>query len=290
MEPSEPSFDKIAELFKLPKPPSPDEIKANPRKKHGETPEESDALGAQSLGDGDYETAIRHFKEAVAQRDPNDITSVINLAGAYDATDQYPQAYRQYEKALRAQKDAPEPHIGLSDLLRRYGRFRDAVEELQRAIEREPGNAFYHMKLAETLREMGERKRALASAQRAITIKPDTSFYHYWVGDLLIEMNRNDEALDSLRAAIELSPGDDFLYLRTAVAFWKTGKRPEAVKALRLASDLDPSKHVYHGLLEELLREMGQDEEANLETERATKMDRFDDSIMERTLAEMGIG
>jgi tetratricopeptide (TPR) repeat protein len=284
----DPSFKSIADLFQ---PPSQDqvEIREAKRKKEGDTAEESDELGRQCLTDGDYDAAIKHFRRAVEQRDPNDIKSRIDLAGAYDCVDQYPQAFRQYERALRAQQDAAEPHVGISELYRRYGRFRDSILELQEAIDKEPANSFYHFKLAETLRDAGEPTRALQAVQRAVTSKPDESFYHYWMGDLLMGMRRYDEALDALRASIELSPGDDFLYLRAAVAFWCAGRHKEALKALRLASDLDPDKHFYHGLLEELLRATGMPDEADLERQRASSMDRYDRDKLQRLLREMQV-
>jgi len=284
----EPTFKVIADLFQVPQP-SELEILESGRKKHGETAEESRELGRQCLSQGDYPNALRHFKEAVAQRDPNDITPLIDLAGALEYADDYPQALRQYERALRANSEAAEPVVGVADLYKRYGRFRDAIVKLEEAIEKEPGNAFYRIKLAETLREARERKRALSAAQGAIKAQPDNSYYHYWTGDLLIEMERYDEALEYLRAAIELSPGDDYLYLRATVAFWCAERRVESIKALRLASELDPEKHLYHGLLGILLEETGQIEEAALESGRAQKMDRYDEDTMSRILSEMKI-
>lgn len=285
-----PSFRTIAELFQIPITDEDDlDIDESPLKKKGENAVESTELGKTFLNEGDYETAIQHFKNAIEQRDPNDITSHVDLAGAYDYSDQAPQALRQYEKALRIQEDAVEPNVGISDLYRRYGRYRDAIEKLEKAIELEPANPFNRLKLAETFKDMGEYKLALAAAQGAIAAKPADSFYHYWTGDLLIAMKRYDEALDSLRAAIELSPGDDFLFLRAAVAFWGAGRKAEAVKAARLASDLDPDKHLYHGLIGILLEESGLVEEAKQESARAAKMDRYDEDQLDRLLVEMDI-
>lgn len=285
---SEPNFKVIADLFSVEQPDDL-EVVEEKRLKEGTTAAESDQLGRQSLTDGDFENAIRHFRRAVEQRDPNDITSRIDLGGAYEYSDQFPQAFRQYEKALRLKDDAAEPHVGVADLYKRHGRFRDAFESLEAAINREPNNPYWHLKLAEALRDAGERKRALASAQRAVLAKPDDAFYHYWIGDLMTEMGLYDDALESLRAAIELSPGDDHLYLRAAVAFWRANRRPEAIKAVRLASDLDPAKHLYHGLLGILLEEEGQLVEANQESERADKMDRYDHDMLGRLLDEMKI-
>jgi tetratricopeptide (TPR) repeat protein len=284
----EPSFKAIADLFAVPT--GEDlEIARSKRKKEGVTADESDELGRQSLNDGDYELAIKHFRRAVEQREPGDISSRIDLAGAYDYSDQDPQALRQYDLALRARQDAAEPRVGISDLYKRYGRFRESIQKLEEAIRLEPANAYYHLKLAETLRDAGEPTRAVSAVQGAITAQPDDPFYHYWLGDLLIQLRRFSEALDSLRAAIELSPGDDYLYLRAAVAFWGAERRAEAIKAVRLASDLDPNKHVYHGILGIMLAQEGQTEEANLEETRSSKMDRYDRDTLTRIAAELGI-
>lgn len=288
MDTARPSFSTIAELFQIPIV-ADIEVDEPRAPKVGRTADESDALGRACLSDGDYRKAIDHFQRACTQREPSDIRSQIDLAGAYEYADQAPQALRQYLRALEIQQDALEPQLGLSDVLRRYGRFRESVEHLQAAAKADPTNPFVHLKLAETLREAGHPQAALVAAQGAIAAKPDDAFYHYWTGDLLISMRRYDEALDALRAAIELSPGDDFLYLRACVAFWGADRRPEALKSIRLASDLDPDKHLYHGLLGVLLEECGQLDEARLESDRAKKMDRYDQDLLGRLMDEMQI-
>jgi len=288
-EPETPSFRAIADLFEVPLSDDALEFDEEERPKLGRTAEESDSLGRACLSDGDYRKAIEHFQRACTQRDPGDIRSQVELAGALDYADQAPQALRQYQRALQVQRDAIEPTLGISDVLRRYGRFRESIDHVREAIAKEPSNPYLHLKLAETLRDAGHPKEAFVAAQGAVTAKPDDAFYHYWIGDLLISLARFDEALDSLRAAIELSPGDDFLYLRACVAFWGAGKKAEAIKALRLASDLDPEKNLYHGLLGVLLEETGQKEESKLESDRADKMDRYDHDSLGRLLDEMGI-
>lgn len=286
----EPSFSQIAELFQL----SPDkpltEAAVQARRRAGRNPEESNDLGRQSLVEGDFETAVKHFKKAIEQRGKQTPEDVLDLGAAYEYGDQIPQAYRMYRAALADRDSSPELRLGLAEILKRSGRGSEAIENLQALIEKEPENSFYRIKLAEALREQGYPKKALAAAQDAVLAKPDEAFYHYWVGDLMIQLGRFEDALESLRAAIELSPGDDFYFHRAAVAFWRVGRKAEAIKAIRLASDLDPSKKVYHGLLETMLEEVGDLESAALETPTADKMDDYDLEVVKATLAEMGIG
>lgn len=286
----DPRYQQIAELFGLYVEPPSDE--GQPERKErltGRSAEESDEMGKESLAEGDYEEAINHFKRAIEQRDPGDIKSHMNLAGAFEVTDQAPMAMRLYLRALRQRKDEPEPYVGLASVLKRYSRFREAAAELQNAIELDPGNAFLHSQLAQLLREMGEKKRALVAAMGAVAAAPDQAYYHYWIGDLLMSMGRWGEALDALQAAIELSPGDDHLFLKSAISFWADGKRAQAIKALRLASDLDPSKHLYHGLLAVFLKAEGHEEDAALEEPRAAQMDRYDLENLKSILKQIGL-
>jgi tetratricopeptide (TPR) repeat protein len=289
-EPLDSRYRDIADLFGLTPAVAPTELLEPKARRAPNTAEGSDELGRESLAAGDYETAIKHFQKAVQMRKAEDVSSRVELAAAMEYADQLPQAWRQYLLAAKLRADEPEPFVGLSALLKRYGRNREAVAHLRKAIELEPENAAHHMRLAELLLDMGERKKALVAAMGAVHAAPDNSYYHFWIGDLLIEMKRYDEALDSLRAAVELSPGDDYLFLRTSVAFWSAGRYPEAIKAVRLASDLDPAKNLYHGLLAVLLKETGMGPEAELEQARAIRMDRYDREALRRLLVEMGLG
>jgi tetratricopeptide (TPR) repeat protein len=281
------TYKAIADLFGALQPDStPEALQIRP----GHSPDESDQLGRLSLDAGKYSEAIAHFKHAVHQRELNDISSRLDLAGAFETADQFPQAYRQYEKALAIKPDAADAHAGIADLMKRYCKFRESIEHLHRALAIDSTNAFLNFKMAEALREAGAPKQAMEYAVNAILAKPDDAYFHFWTGDLNIQLGNYDEALQSLRAAVELSPGDDYYYLRCVLPFWLLGKKAEAIKSVRLASDLDPSKNLYYGLLEELLRANGQFEEADLEVNRASKMDRYDEDVLARLLDELKIG
>jgi tetratricopeptide (TPR) repeat protein len=239
----------------------------------GHSADESDQLGRLSMESGNFSEAIFHFKHAINQHDPSDISSRLELAGAYETSDQFPQAFREYERVLAIQPECADARAGIAALKKRYGKFRESIDHLVKALEVDPTNAFMNFKLAETLRDAGAPKSAMEYAVNAVVAMPDNDYFHFW----------------SLRAAVELSPGDDYYYLRCVVPFWRIGKRAEAIKSVRLASDLDPTKNMYYGLLEELLRANDQIEEADLEVKRASEMDQYDQETVDKLLDEMGI-
>ena len=281
------TYKAIADLFGAFQDPNATEV---PTIRKGNSPDESDQLGRLSLDAGKYSEAIEHFRHAVELRDVTDVSSRLDLAGALETADQFPQAYRQYEKALGLKPDAVDAHAGIADLMKRYGKYRESINHLRMALEKEPGSAYFNFKMAETLSEAGAPSQAMEYAVNAIIAKPDEAYFHFWTGELNVQLGNYNEALQSLRAAVELSPGDDYYYLRCVVPFWHLGMKTEAIKSVRLASDLDPSKNLYYGLLEELLRANDQIEEADLEMNRASKMDRYDEDVLERLLDELKIG
>ena len=264
-------------------------IRQPKHKLEGETAADSRELGVLSLTEGDVESALKHFRRGIDQRTESDPQGYEDLAGAFEYADMEAEAVTEYNRALEM-GGSPEARAALSSLARRYGRFSEAIRQLEEAVRIEPEVPFLHFKLAETLREAGMPTRAYAAARRATELDPKQPLYYYWIGDLLIAMGRFDEALSFLRTAVELSPGDDYLLLRTAVAFWGAGMQIEAIRAVRLAAELDPSKALYHGLVQVLLETNGQAEDAAAEQEKASKMDPYDRDFLARILAEMKLG
>ncbi|MBS1716016.1 MAG: tetratricopeptide repeat protein [Armatimonadetes bacterium] len=283
-----PDFELIKELFDLPGAAAERAAKSTTRGKVGKTTSESATLGRQAMTEGDYESAVEHFKRAVEQSDETSPWPLMDLGAAYAASDQVPQAFRQYEKAKRIQKSG-ELMVSMAGLYRQMGRMNDAIVKLKEAVDLDPQDAYAHHKLAEALRKAGHRKEAVDAAQVAVACAPDQAFYHYWLGELLLECRQFEEAAHALHAAIELSPGDDGLYFLVSQAFWGQGKQEEAVRAVRLASDIDASKPLYHGLLRLFLTAMGLKDEAAQEDRKAKTMDAYDRDVLRRALERIGL-
>ncbi len=279
----QPDYREIAELFGIEVPTGAEEPEESDR---DATPTE---LGQQRLIEGQYEKAIAHFRKAVEVSEGEEGSALLDLASAYSVGEMLPQAYRQYLKARRLQEQNPEPYLGMSDILRREGRWDASLQELKHVVELEPSNGYPHYKMADILHAAGHKIQALEAIQNAIFVAPDQSFYHFWMADLLIELRRFEEAVESLQAAVELSPGDDHLYLRTAIAFWGAGRPQDAIKAARLASDLNPDNLVPMALMFKMHRALGQHEEAQQLKARAERLDDYDLDKLLRLLREADI-
>lgn len=281
MKPTDP-FLAVADLFG----------QSNPAKspkgteKVGKSAAESTELGMKDFNDGAYESAIEHLQRALEQTEGSRAEALQNLAAVYAATDRLPEAYRRYEQALRDRATA-ENLLGLGEIMRRYGRNRDAIEHLERAIELEPEQPHPYFAMAQLLRDLGERKRAVAYTKEAIVRKPDEAFYHFFVAEILAERSEFDEAIAAYRAAVELSPGDDHYLFRTAVAFWRANRQAEAIKSLQLAGDLATENQFYRAALALMLERNGRLADAAIEAGKIGELDAYDSDRLERLQREI---
>lgn len=237
---------------------------------------------------GKYAEAIEHFKRAMAQG-RNRAEAMADLGAAYESADLLPQAYIQFKKAL-AIRESGELHLGLSALLRRYGKLREAAAELQRVCQAEPTDAYAHFRLAEVLRANGFRKSAAQAIAQAVANAPDDAFYHYWNADLLLEMGEFEASVEAARAAVELSPADEHLMVLAALGLWGCDKRAEAIRAARLATELvtDESR-VTTLVLWKMLTASGHQFEADALVPTVNKSDRFDRETAMDLLAKIGL-
>lgn len=272
-------YDLIRELFDYEAEPTEGDTEEVAK---GRNSKESADFGKLRMRTGAYEEAIEHFRRAVEQGDVSP-DAWVNLAAAYEVTDQAPQAYRQYLKALKA-KEQPEARAGISSLLKRQSRFREAIAELERAIEHDPVNASLHQRLAETLRESGLRTEALLASQRAVACRPDDAFFHWWMGDLLIELGRFQEATEALRACLELSPGDDYGFFTAALALWGAGRHEEALSSARYAYELNPGRALYKACCIAFFRALGKSKEAEEWTKKDPDIEDFDEVELRNAL------
>jgi len=240
-------FKNIIDLFELPGSEG-ELIPAETQGKEGRTAEESRTFGQERMAAGDYQAAVEHFQKAIQQ---GSAESVAELGAAYEAGDFIPQAYVQYRKALQSQANG-DVAIGVAALMKREGRWKDSIAELQAAIEKEPYNAFLHFRLAETLREARYPKAALAAVQGAIANQADDAFYHFWAAELALELKRFEESLGAIHAALELNQDDPYYLAIAGAASWGCGREEEARAFIKQAVRDSEGDAAYIGVARQL--------------------------------------
>jgi tetratricopeptide (TPR) repeat protein len=171
------------------------------------------AFGEVSELQGDYDTAIAHYKAALA-KDPKDVAI----------------------------------HFRLAVVLRRIRKFDDAGPELDQvaAVDKDyPGLSLERGLLFE---ESGDVEKAIDQFKSALAKAPDDPDLQLRVGSAYVAIGRPDDALPMLRKALEKRPtsAEAHHYIGRALMLQGALQQAEALRYLKRAVDLDPNRAEFH--------------------------------------------
>lgn len=126
------------------------------------------------------------------------------------------------------------------------GRYKEAYEDLKRAVALNPTNAEYHASLGYTLWKMRLPTEAIEAERRAIKLDDKNFTAHYQLGRFLIftaggNPQQLTEAATHLRRALEIDPRRSDVRFDLLTAYRTLGDSAQAVAQLKLLEDARPS-------------------------------------------------
>jgi len=136
---------------------------------------------------------------------------------------------------------SPEVHGELGQHASARGDWPEAARQFRKAIELTPDNAVMHLNFALTLNRMGDAQGALAELEAAIRVDPRLARAHFMMGTLLERSGRDREAIDRYTAAVTHDPGFREAYLRLADALRRIGRLDASLSAYQRVLELDPA-------------------------------------------------
>jgi len=155
-----------------------------------------------------------------------------------------------------------EAHNNLGNILRESGRVQDALKAYGKAISLRPNYAEAHFNLAITQHEMGKTDDAKIGYRRAISIKPAYAEAYSNLGIILYGEEKFNEAKKSLTQAISLSPNSPQFNNNLGATLLALGKYSEAGIAFATAVELAPDFPEAHCNLGTSFQKLGKLEEA----------------------------
>jgi tetratricopeptide (TPR) repeat protein len=180
-----------------------------------------------------------------------------NLGNLYARLGRPEDAARQYEQALKIDRQFYPAAANLAVLYSQQGRNREAEQLLRSALEQQPNLYDVAYSLGLLLVELQEYDEALVYLERAAAGLPGQSRIHYNLGLLYQFLGRLDRAESSLAAALALEP--DSLDYQYALAdhYIKTGRFDEARPIAEKMMATHPEEPVGRQMLEFILRNSG---------------------------------
>lgn len=154
---------------------------------------------------GDFEAAVREFRQAVAA-EPDGVAARVNLGSALGQLGDRIGAIHQFRQVLALAPDNVASHFNLGVLLGLEGAAEESVAHLERAAALAPGDGEAWRELAEGLTRLGRTEEALTAYTRASGLLPYDPDTRLGEVQLLVNLGRHAEALQRLDESHAVAP------------------------------------------------------------------------------------
>ena len=173
---------------------------------------------------GYWKTSRSLFEHALACTSRNYVMED-SLGQALAREQNYADAARHHEAALKIQPDYAPAHCNLAIILANEGKLNEAVAHFRKAMQFSPREPMMHFNLAVALEMQGKIEEAVAEYRTCAAGKPDNAIVYYNLGVALEKLGRLGEAADEYRWALEIDPQfDQAIVGLQRVEKWRLGK------------------------------------------------------------------
>jgi len=145
----------------------------------------------------------------------------------YDMGDDIEKVERQLRKAVEWDPEYVDAYYWLGRILMEKGKFKDAVDALEKAGKIDPENknviwllketkgrlaqgdeAYAHYSEAYALYEAGKPDEAMQQYELAVQANPKFTEAHAWIARIFMEQGKYNRALDTWRIVLQLEPAN----------------------------------------------------------------------------------
>ena len=178
------------------------------------------------------------------------------VAAAYDYD--WTRAAEHFSVSTSGRSVPAEAHWAYASLyFQPFGRFSEAVFQMERAVEHDPLNGFWRGILASHLTHAGLYDRAIAEANEALKFDATSFVAHFSLGEAYATLGRWPEAIAALERAYENSPENAMtigLLAGSLVRAGETTRADELVREMGEAPRPIIGRVLYHWLCADLNR------------------------------------
>ncbi len=191
------------------------------------------AFGDISELQGDYETAVTHYKTALA-RDPKDVASHFRLGVALRRMRRFDEAVGELDKVSAFDRDYPGLSLERGLLFEESGDVEKAIDQFKGALAKAPDDPDLQLRVGSAYVAIGRPEDALPMLKKALEQRPSSAEAHHYIGRALMLEGGSmlADALRNLKRAVELDPNKAEYHVYVA---WAANDTTPA--QLELASD-----------------------------------------------------
>ncbi|MHC4605557.1 MAG: tetratricopeptide repeat protein [Planctomycetota bacterium] len=166
------------------------------------------ADGAKEFRNGNYETAVAHFRKAV-DLDDSFFRAFAYLGMTYDKMGKIDEAIEAYRECIELAPDYHKAFNNVGELYRRKGLLDYASMVFKMATEIAPTNAIYFYNLGITYSDIGMLRHAEEALTRAFELEPEYLPTVTELARIRFGLGKYDEALKALESFLLEVPDHD---------------------------------------------------------------------------------
>jgi Flp pilus assembly protein TadD len=212
---------------------------------------------ARALYDMERQDEAFQLLEQLAATDPERIDALVQLGDLLRRDERYNESEDAYSRAVERIGEPKPEHWTLfyarGIAYERTEQWPEAEKDFLHALELEPEQPFVLNYLGYSWVDMGRHlDRAKGMLYRAVELRPDDGFIVDSLGWVHYRLGEYDDAVEQLERAVELEPGDPVINDHLGDAYWRVGRHREARYQWRRALSLEPEEGTVAAIQEKL--------------------------------------
>ncbi len=241
-------------------------------------------IGMAYYGLAEYPSAAPYLKEA-ADRDPNNSTLLLSLAHSYLWSKQFKNVLDVYHQILSINPDSAEADMLAGEALDEMKDNAGATEMFRAAVKANPKEPNAHFGLGYLLWSQKKFPEAASEFSAELANDPNHKQALLYLADSDIQMNQLDPARPLLEKVLRLDSSIALAHLDLGIVESEQEHNEEALRELLIAEKLMPSDVNVHWRLGKLYRTMGKKEEAKVEFDKASSLNKAADEDLYKKIA-----
>lgn len=165
--------------------------------------------GVDADKDRRTDDAIRHYEKAISEA-PEFYPARNNLGSDYLAKSDFANAEKQFEEAIRLNKDDSQAYFNLGNVLSLTGKLSEAEKVLKEGLQKRPDSAFGHFLLGSLYSRAGVKVEGERNLQEALKLDPNMPQAYLQLVNLYMKEKRDTEAITELQAFLHAFPDGPF--------------------------------------------------------------------------------
>jgi DNA-binding winged helix-turn-helix (wHTH) protein/TolB-like protein/Flp pilus assembly protein TadD len=170
------------------------------------------------------------------------LTTLAAITASYDWD--WPEAERQFKKALESNPNYATAHQWYAEHLARTGRLQEAVAEARRAEELDPASPLTNGIVGTTFYRARQYDRAIEQLEKTLEMDPDFASTHLHLGMTYVQTKMYDKAISHFERLRTLWGSNPQLLAVLGYGYAVAGENSRAQKVLDELKDLSKQQYV----------------------------------------------